>query len=188
MLRWCAVGLRKYLLHDLLARHSNIWRDAQGDKMTKATNTAQPLYEHLRFVDSKTACAVLGVSSQTLRKWARNGSIGAIRTPGNRYRYNLAGLIVAATPTVQPQPKPQKRARVNRQLMQHQNELGRLMDGDLAIQASAPAPEAKTAPAPLPEPVEAMPAPKPERVAPKPPLGADALRSQFSSLAGASRW
>jgi excisionase family DNA binding protein len=160
--------------------------------MTKATNTAQPLYEHLRFVDSKTACAVLGVSSQTLRKWARNGSIGAIRTPGNRYRYNLAGLIVAATPTVQPEPKPQKRARVNRQLMQHQNELGRLLEADLGLQASAPAPKPESPPVTILEAPTAIPAamsaPKPERVTPKPPLGADALRSQFTSLAGASRW
>jgi putative resolvase len=39
------------------------------------------------YVGAKAACEHYGVTSQTLRKWVRNDSIAAMRTPGNKYRY-----------------------------------------------------------------------------------------------------
>jgi excisionase family DNA binding protein len=67
----------------------------------------QDLSQQLRFVSSRVACEVLGVTSQTLRRWARQGKIGAIRTPGGHYRFDLSGLIVVPEPPA-PQPKPKK--------------------------------------------------------------------------------
>jgi excisionase family DNA binding protein len=67
----------------------------------------QDLSQQLRFVSSRVACDVLGVTSQTLRRWAKTGRIPAVKTPGGHFRYNLAGLIVVPTPAA-PQPKPKK--------------------------------------------------------------------------------
>jgi excisionase family DNA binding protein len=67
----------------------------------------QELNVSLRYVSSRVASEILGVQAQTLRRWAKAGKIGAIRTPGNQWRYDLSGLIVAPTPAA-PQPKPKK--------------------------------------------------------------------------------
>jgi excisionase family DNA binding protein len=53
----------------------------------------QELNVTLRFVSSRVASEILGVQAQTLRRWAKAGKIGAIRTPGNQWRYDLSGLI-----------------------------------------------------------------------------------------------
>jgi excisionase family DNA binding protein len=66
----------------------------------------QDLSQQLRFVSSRVACEVLGVTSQTLRRWAKTGRLPAIKTPGGHFRYNLAGLIIV--PDAPPQPKPKK--------------------------------------------------------------------------------
>jgi excisionase family DNA binding protein len=68
----------------------------------------QELNSQLRMVSSRVACDVLGVTSQTLRRWAKQSKIGAIKTPGGHYRYDLSGLIVSESPAVPPQPKPKK--------------------------------------------------------------------------------
>jgi excisionase family DNA binding protein len=132
-----------------------------------------------KFVAPSIAAETFGVSLQTLRRWAREGKVSYIRTPGGRFRYNVEALISVSAPAA---PKPKKPAKASRKPVQAETE----------VPASTPAPKAETAPATLLEPLAAMPAPKPEpkpeRVAPKPPLGADALRSQFAGLAGASRW
>jgi excisionase family DNA binding protein len=135
------------------------------------------LRESLRFVSSTVACDILGVTSQTLRKWARNGQIGAIRTPGGFYRFDLSGLIVAATPAVQPQPKPHKRAKAPRKLQE-------------AVQpqtAPTSLPTAETAPAASPEPFAAMlahVAPGEVKLRPSP----ETLKAQIEQLALASSW
>jgi excisionase family DNA binding protein len=65
----------------------------------------QDLSQQLRFVSSRVACEVLGVTSQTLRRWAKQAKIGAIKTPGGHYRYDLSGLVVAERPPAPPQPR-----------------------------------------------------------------------------------
>jgi transposase-like protein len=47
----------------------------------------------------------LGVTSQTLRRWAKQAKIGAIKTPGGHYRYDLSGLVVAESPPAPPKPR-----------------------------------------------------------------------------------
>ncbi len=47
------------------------------------------------------ACALLGVTDQTLRRWVDDGSLPAIRTVGGHRRYrrsDVMALIVAAVP------------------------------------------------------------------------------------------
>jgi excisionase family DNA binding protein len=67
----------------------------------------QDLSQQLRFVSSRVACEVLGVTSQTLRRWAKTGRLPAIKTPGGHFRYDLSGLIAVPAPAA-PQPKPKK--------------------------------------------------------------------------------
>jgi excisionase family DNA binding protein len=43
----------------------------------------------LTAVPAKVACERLGVSADTLRRWAKAGLIGAQRTPAGHFRYNL---------------------------------------------------------------------------------------------------
>jgi excisionase family DNA binding protein len=153
-------------------------------------STVTNVYPH--YVSPSTAAQIFSVSLQTLRRWSREGKIGYIRTPGGRFRYDVAGLIVAAGPA-RPSvpvaaPKPKKPAKAPKKPVQHQNEPGVVLQAQTPVQASVPAPEPESPCTTLLEPLAAMPAPKPERITPKAPLGADALRSQFSSLAGASRW
>jgi excisionase family DNA binding protein len=136
-------------------------------------STAKTTYP--KFVAPSIAAETFGVSLQTLRRWAREGKVSYIRTPGGRFRYNIEALISVSAPAA---PKPHKPARASRKPVQ----------AETPVLASTPAPEAESPPATILEAPAAMPAPKPERVTPKAPLGADALRSQFSSLAGASRW
>jgi excisionase family DNA binding protein len=129
------------------------------------------LHESLRFVSSAEACAILSVTSQTLRRWARNGQISALRTPGGRYRYNLAGLIVAAT------PEP-KRAKAPRTLVQPQT----------AVPAPSPSPEVPKALAAPVEPLEALIAPPAPKLVPMAPFSAEALRAQIERLSQSSAW
>jgi excisionase family DNA binding protein len=127
----------------------------------------QELNSQLRMVSSRVACEVLGVTSQTLRRWARQGKIGAIRTPGGHYRFDLSGLIVAPTPAAPPQPKPKKARAV------------RPAQVDLEdIIAAAPPPQV------LPG-VQMSFAVDP--IMPRPPMGPD-LRAQIERLSSSSRW
>jgi excisionase family DNA binding protein len=62
------------------------------------------------FVAPSIACEVFGVTSQTLRRWAKTGRISFIKTPGGQYRYNVEGVIgaIQATPIVKtPKAHPQ---------------------------------------------------------------------------------
>jgi excisionase family DNA binding protein len=133
----------------------------------------QDLSQQLRFVSSRVACEVLGVTSQTLRRWARQGKIGAIRTPGGHYRFDLSGLIVAPTPSrdisrqvapTRDTPKPKK---------------AKPAQADLEdIIAAAP-------------PQQVLPGVQMsfavEPIMPRPPMGPD-LRAQIERLAMSSHW
>jgi excisionase family DNA binding protein len=123
----------------------------------------QDLSQQLRFVSSRVACEVLGVTSQTLRRWAKTGRIPAIKTPGGHYRYDLSGLIVAPTPAA-PQPKPKKAKPAQ-------------VDIEDIIAATPP-------PQVLPG-VQMSFAVDP--IMPRPPMGPD-LRTQIERLSSASRW
>lgn len=59
------------------------------------------------FVAPSIAREVFGVTSQTLRRWAKEGKIDYIKTPGGQYRYNVAGHIGMRA---QPAPKPKATA------------------------------------------------------------------------------
>jgi excisionase family DNA binding protein len=124
----------------------------------------QELNSQLRMVSSRVACEVLGVTSQTLRRWARQGKIGAIRTPGGHYRFDLSGLIVAPTPAATPKPKPKKAKPAQ-------------VDIEEVI-AAAPPPQV------LPG-VQMSFAVDP--IMPRPPMGPD-LRAQIERLAMSSHW
>jgi excisionase family DNA binding protein len=124
----------------------------------------QELNSQLRMVSSRVACEVLGVTSQTLRRWARQGKIGAIRTPGGHYRFDLSGLIVAPTPAATPKPKPKKAKPAQ-------------VDIEEVI-AAAPPPQV------LPG-VQMSFAVDP--IMPRPPMGPD-LRAQIERLAQSSHW
>jgi excisionase family DNA binding protein len=129
----------------------------------------QDLHHQLKFVSSRIACEVLGVTAQTMRRWAKTGKIGAIKTPGGQYRYDLSGLIVSATPAVPPQPKPkaEKAART----------------GETGKPAPAVIPPAgKNLPVQL-DLVEMVKATPPPAV-----ISAEALRHQIERLASASSW
>jgi excisionase family DNA binding protein len=114
------------------------------------------------FVSSREACRILGVTSQTLRRWAKRGQISAIRTPGGHFRYCLGQLIVAPTPTpaALPQAKP-KKARP-------------------AVSEKIPAQNAMPAQLDLVEMVKAVPPPA--------VISAEALRHQIERLAKSSAW
>jgi excisionase family DNA binding protein len=132
----------------------------------------QNLNSQLRFVSSRVACDVLGVTSQTLRRWARQGKIGAIRTPGNHYRFDLSGLIVSESPPEPPQPKRSK------------------------LSAASTVKSAKPAQVDLEDIIAATPPPQVlpgvqmgfavDPIMPRPP-GPD-LRAQIERLSSSSRW
>jgi excisionase family DNA binding protein len=127
----------------------------------------QELNVTLRYVSSRVASEILGVQAQTLRRWAKAGKIGAIRTPGNQWRYDLSGLIVAPTPAAPPQPKP-KKARAAKPAQVDLEE----------VIAAAPPPQV------LPG-VQMSFAVDP--IMPRPPMGPD-LRAQIERLASSSHW
>jgi excisionase family DNA binding protein len=118
----------------------------------------QELNVALRFVSSKVACEILGVTGQTLRRWAHKGQIGAIKTPGGQWRFDLSGLIIVPEPAAPPQPKPKK------------------------ARAGVVPPSGKNPPAQLDlvEMVKAVPAPA--------VISAEALRGQIERLAKSSSW
>jgi excisionase family DNA binding protein len=118
----------------------------------------------LRYVSSRVASEILGVQAQTLRRWAKAGKIGAIRTPGNQWRYDLSGLIVSERPAAPPQPKPKKAKPAQ-------------VDIEEVI-AAAPPPQV------LPG-VQMSFAVDP--IMPRPPMGPD-LRAQIERLASSSHW
>jgi len=63
------------------------------------------------FVTPSRAAEVFDVSTQTLRRWAKEGKIGFIKTPGGQYRYNVEGVIglIQAVPDVKkPKAHPAK--------------------------------------------------------------------------------
>lgn len=118
------------------------------------------------FVPPSIACEVFGVTSQTLRRWAKERKISFIKTPGGQYRYNVEGHIGAlqAVPVVKtPKRHPDKVAPVE------------------VRAAPTVAPVAKPAPVePAPK-VQAQPVEPP-----KPKLDAAALRHKIEALASAS--
>jgi excisionase family DNA binding protein len=124
----------------------------------------QDLSQQLRFVSSRVACDVLGVTSQTLRRWAKTGRIPAVKTPGGHFRYNLAGLIVVPEPPAPPQPKPKKAKPAQVDIKD--------------VIAAAPPPQV------LPG-VQMSFAVDP--IMPRPPMGPD-LRAQIERLASSSHW
>jgi excisionase family DNA binding protein len=127
----------------------------------------QELNVALRFVSSKVACEILGVTGQTLRRWAHKGQIGAIKTPGGQWRFDLSGLIIVPEPAAPPQPKP-KKARAAKPAQVDLEE----------VIAAAPPPQV------LPG-VQMSFAVDP--IMPRPPMGPD-LRAQIERLAMSSHW
>jgi excisionase family DNA binding protein len=126
----------------------------------------QDLHQSLRFVSSKIACDVLGVTSQTLRRWAKQAKIGAIKTPGGHYRYDLSGLIVAESPPTPPKPRATRKEPLQ-----------------VALSEKIPAQNADSAkPAQLGL-VEMVNAAPPAAV-----ISAEALRAQIEGLTRSSRW
>jgi excisionase family DNA binding protein len=143
--------------------------------------TKRTLQSQLRFVSSREACAVLGVTAATMRRWAKAGKIGAIRTPGNQWRYDLSGLIVASTPEpVAPTPKIRKRARAPHSAVQPV----------ASPVATSAAPEAPKPQAAILEAFAAMIDPKvaAEVVAAAPRMSPEALRAQIERLSQSSAW
>lgn len=63
--------------------------------------TANPAY-----VSSAKAAAYYGVTTQTLRKWAKLGKIEHFKTPGGHHRFLLAGMPAKAAPApAKPSPR-----------------------------------------------------------------------------------
>jgi excisionase family DNA binding protein len=120
----------------------------------------QELNVSLRYVSSRVASEILGVQAQTLRRWAKAGKIGAIRTPGNQWRYDLSGLIVAPAPAPAAPPQPKKPRATRKEPLQ-----------------VAPAQPAQLD---LVEMVKATPPPA--------VISAEALRAQIEGLTRSSRW
>jgi excisionase family DNA binding protein len=60
------------------------------------------------YVTPAIAKETLGVSLQTLRRWAKAGKIKHFRTPGGQFRYDLAsvGIAPVAVRTVEIAPAP----------------------------------------------------------------------------------
>src|SRR4029078_2567472 len=52
-----------------------------------------------RWIATKEACALYGVSGNTIRRWADNGSIDYKRTPGNNRVFYISSNGVFASPT-----------------------------------------------------------------------------------------
>lgn len=139
------------------------------------------------FVTPSRAAEVFDVTTQTLRRWAKEGKIGFIKTPGGQYRYNVEGHIglIQAVPEVkQHKPHPAKAKPVTVK----------------PVAAAPVAPIEMPKPAPRPamptgvemrsvddEPVARKPAPKVEVArAPMPKLDAAALMQKIEGLATAS--
>lgn len=63
------------------------------------------------FVTPSRAAEIFDVTTQTLRRWAKEGKISFIKTPGGQYRYNVEGHIglMQAAPEVKvPKAHPVK--------------------------------------------------------------------------------
>jgi len=45
------------------------------------------------YINATNAANQLGVVPQTLRRWAKAGTIDHIKTPGGQYRYNIDSLM-----------------------------------------------------------------------------------------------
>ena len=59
------------------------------------------------YVTPAIAKETLGVSLQTLRRWAKAGKIKHFRTPGGQFRYDLASVGIASPVTLRVTPAPQ---------------------------------------------------------------------------------
>jgi excisionase family DNA binding protein len=59
--------------------------------VTKAPKKAEKP-KNLKAATAKTACDVLGVHAQTLRRWAQAGAM-ASRTVGSQFRYDVAAYL-----------------------------------------------------------------------------------------------
>lgn len=59
------------------------------------------------------AARVYGVKPPTLRRWAKDGKIGFIKTPGGQFRYDvrshLALMSAASVPAPAPKPAPERK-------------------------------------------------------------------------------
>jgi predicted site-specific integrase-resolvase len=58
-----------------------------------------------RFVSGKDAADILGISQQSLRKFAGDGSIDVIKTPGGQRRYNVASFVKSQHPDTKKKTK-----------------------------------------------------------------------------------
>lgn len=63
--------------------------------------------QYPKYVTPSIASEIFSVTTQTLRRWAKEGRISFIKTPGGQYRYNVEGVIglIEAAPAVK---KPRK--------------------------------------------------------------------------------
>lgn len=68
-----------------------------------------------KFVKPSIAAKLYDVSTATLRKWAKTGKIGFVRTPCNHYRYDVSafGGTDAVVPAVETKPQRKKAAKTS---------------------------------------------------------------------------
>ncbi len=59
------------------------------------TAAMEPRYDYRTLTE---AARTLKISSRTLAKWARDGKIPALKTPGGHWRFHPDDLILAFTP------------------------------------------------------------------------------------------
>lgn len=78
-----------------------------NDDMAKKSVKPEPT----RYYTPKEAEAILRVSTQTLRRWAKQGKISGFKLPNGHARYDLSGLIaVMSAPAPVAPTKPAARA------------------------------------------------------------------------------
>lgn len=63
-----------------------------------------------KFVSPSSAAEIFGVTTQTLRRWAKNGKIKTIRTPGGQNRYDVSGIPGLEAVAVPKAAAPAKKA------------------------------------------------------------------------------
>jgi ribosomal protein L34E len=91
--------------------------DTTNAENTSMAKKAKKVQEPMpTYVGAGVAARTLGVSSDSLRRWAKTGKIDYIRTPGGRFRYNLVSILSKATMSARPEPMPATKRRDPRQL------------------------------------------------------------------------
>ena len=72
----------------------------------------KPVYPN--YVSPSIASKIFGCTSQTLRRWAKAGTIDSIKTPGGQYRYDVSkfttpmSLMLAKVETINKPAKPKR--------------------------------------------------------------------------------